>query len=291
MKNTQPLNHYMTLASRHPLLTAEEERDLARRWREHGEAAAAERLVLGNLRGVVKIAGEFRNPHVNFEDLVQEGNVGLMRAVDRFDPDRGVRFVTYAGWWIRASIREYLLRTRSLVRLGTTQKQRAIYSRLGRARQELERKYPDCDPAKRLGRLARILDQDPALVEQMESRLNGHDLSLHTRVGDDGETSYLDLLADSGPDVEEITGERQVDVLRVAELDQAMGDLSQREQFIIHHRFRAPSRRTLRDLGEEMGISRERVRQLEKRALGRIRDTLSNRPFTQELAEDEALIA
>lgn len=285
-RNTNQLSHYMSLASKYPILTREQEVELGRRWRNEGDAAAGERLVLCNLRAVVKIAGEFKNQHVNFEDLVQEGNVGLMRAIDHFDPERGTRFLSYAGWWIRACIKEYLLRARSMVRLGTTQKQRAIYSRLGRAKRELDLKFPDCDPAKRLERLSKILDQDPKLVEQMESRLAGHDLSLHASVDESGDTMYMDMLRDDAPNTEELTGEREVEAFRSGRLTEAMDCLTDREHFIIRNRFLTSETRTLRELGEELGISRERVRQLEVRAKKKLRQTLLNQSWVGELLED-----
>ncbi len=286
---TNQLSHYMSIASKYPILKREEEVDLGRRWRNEGDAAAAERLVLCNLRAVVKIAGEFRNQHTNFEDLVQEGNVGLMRAIDHFDPERGTRFLSYAGWWIRACIKEYLLRSRSQVRLGTTQKQRAIYSRLGRAKRELELRYPDCDPAKRLRRLSRILEQDPKLVEQMESRLSGHDLSLNTKVEEGSDTMYVDLLKDDAPNTEEVTGEREAEAFRAARLAEAMDCLTDREHFILRNRFLVGETRTLRELGEELGISRERVRQLEVRAKKKLRETLTTQPWVGELLDDVTL--
>jgi len=280
------LQNYMSLASRYPILTWDQERELATRWREHKDSAAAEQLVLCNLRAVVKIASEFRYHHAAFEDLVQEGNVGLMRAIDHFDPERGTRFLSYAAWWIRACIKEFLLRTRSLVRLGTTQKQRAIYSRLGRAKKELEEKYPDCDPAKRLERLSEILGADPKLVEQMEGRLSGHDLSLHARVDDDSDTLYVDLLPDAAEDTEQATSTAETHQFRVDCLADAMGCLSEKERYIIHHRFLAQETLTLRELGERIGISRERVRQLEVRAKGKLKKALASKPWAAELLEN-----
>ncbi len=279
------LETYMASASRYPVLTREEEVDLARRWRDHKDERAAERLVLCNLRAVMKIAGEFRNRHVSFEDLVQEGNMGLLRAIDHYDPDRGTRFLSYAGWWIRACIKEYLLRTRSLVRIGTTQKQRAIYSRLGRAKRELDRLYPDIDPVDRIPRLAEILDASPGLVADMESRLSGHDLSLNAQIRDDSETSYVDMLRDQGPDTEELSSARDLDSFRVSCLADAMGCLSDKERYIVEQRYLIVDTRTLRDLGEELGISRERVRQLEVRAKDKLRKLLSSRPWIGELLD------
>ena len=282
---TNDLRHYMSLATRYPILTWDEERDLASRWRDHGDPAAAERLVLCNLRAVVKIAGEFRNQHTAFEDLVQEGNVGLMRAISKFDPDRGTRFLSYAGWWIRACIKEYLLRSRSLVRLGTTQKQRAIYSRLGRAKQELERKYPDCDPALRIERLAEILEASPELVADMEGRLSGHDLSLDVKVDSESGTAFLDLLSDTAPTIEENVGTREIDAFRAGRVEDALECLTEKERFIIRKRFLTDPKCTLREVGEILGISRERVRQLEVRAKKKLKDDLTRQPWLGELPE------
>jgi len=284
------LQNYMSLASRYPILTWEQERELATRWREHKDSAAAEQMVLCNLRAVVKIASEFRYHHAAFEDLVQEGNVGLMRAIDHFDPDRGTRFLSYAAWWIRACIKEFLLRTRCLVRIGTTQKQRAIYSRLGRAKRELEERYPDCDPSKRLERLSEILDASPKLVEQMEGRLAGHDLSLHARVDDDSDTMYVDLLTDTGENTEEKTSGAEIAQFRADCLDEAMECLSEKERYIIHRRYLVPTTLTLRELGEQLGISRERVRQLEVRAKMKLRKNLSAKPCVYELLDDPELL-
>ncbi len=284
------LQHYMALASRYPILTWDQERELATRWREHQDSAAAEQMVLCNLRAVVKIASEFRYHHASFEDLVQEGNVGLMRAIDHFDPERGTRFLSYAAWWIRACIKEFLLRTRSLVRIGTTQKQRAIYSRLGRAKRELEEKYPDCDPAKRLERLSEILGADPKLVEQMEGRLAGHDLSLHARVDDDSDTLYVDLLSDTGEDTESLTGDAEIAQFRTDCLNEAMDVLSEKERYILQRRYLEPTTLTLRELGEQLGISRERVRQLEVRAKQKLRKNLATKPYVDELLDDPAAL-
>jgi RNA polymerase sigma-32 factor len=169
------------------------------------------------------------------------------------------------------------------VRIGTTQKQRSIYSRLGRAKKQLAEEYPDCDPAKRLDRLARILDASPKLVEEMEGRLSGHDLSLDARITTDSDTTYVDLLSDDSADTEERAGSREEDDLRAQLLVQAMTGLSDRERLIVHSRFLDNERQTLRELGEKMGISRERVRQLEMRALEKIRKAYMAQQGAEEL--------
>lgn len=282
-KGTNELAAYSKIASKTPVLTREEEKVLARRWRDEQDPAALDRLVLCNLKAVFKIAGEYRNRHVGMEDLVQEGLMGLIRATERFDPERGIRFLSYAGWWIRAYIKEYLLRSRSLVRIGTTQKQRSIYSRLGRAKAILEKKYPDLDPALRYKKLAEILEASPELVEDMNGRLSGHDLSLDARISDDGETAYVDLLADDGPDTEERAMASDLQEHREVYLLAAMDDLTDREKLIIQRRYLDPSSTTLRELGVVLGISRERVRQLEMRAKEKIRVSFEAQEGAAEL--------
>ena len=219
---------YSRTVTKTPLLSREEEKELARRWRDTRDPAALDRLVLCNLRAVFKIAGAHRSKHASLEDLVQEGLLGLIRATERYDPERGIRFLSYAGWWIRAYIKEYLLRSRSLVRIGTTQKQRAIYSGLGRAKAMLETTYPDLDPSLRYEKLAELLDVSPALVEDMNGRLSGHDLSLDSPMRDDGETTYVELLSDEGPDTEERAMSRDMQRRRERHLHEAMDDLTDR---------------------------------------------------------------
>ena len=280
---TNELAAYSKIASKTAILTREEEKVLARRWRDERDPEALDRLVLCNLKAVFKIAGEYRNRHVGMEDLVQEGLMGLIRATERYDPERGIRFLSYAGWWIRAYIKEYLLRARSLVRIGTTQKQRAIYSRLGRAKVMLEKMYPDLDPALRYQKLAEILDASPELVEDMNGRLSGHDLSLDARISDDGETAYVDLLADDGPDTEERAMASDLQQHRAVYVLAAMDELTDREQLIIQRRYLDPSSTTLRELGVVLGISRERVRQLEMRAKEKIRTSFEAQEGAAEL--------
>ncbi len=282
-RGTNELAAYSKIASKTAILTREQEKVLARRWRDERDPEALDRLVLCNLKAVFKIAGEYRNRHVGMEDLVQEGLMGLIRATERFDPERGIRFLSYAGWWIRAYIKEYLLRSRSLVRIGTTQKQRSIYSRLGRAKAMLEKLYPDLDPALRYKKLAEILDASPELVEDMNGRLSGHDLSLDARISDDGETAYVDLLADDGPNTEERAMESDLHQHRVVYLLAAMDELTDREQLIIQRRYLDPSSTTLRELGVVLGISRERVRQLEMRAKEKIRTSFEAQEGAAEL--------
>ncbi|MCK6530484.1 RNA polymerase factor sigma-32 [Myxococcota bacterium] len=284
------LSTYMGQVSAYGLLTREEEYQLALRWRDQQDPEAARLLVLSNLRAVVKIAGEFRSYHANFADLVQEGNMGLIRALDRYDPDRGTRFLSYAGWWIRACIKEYLLRTRSLVRIGTTQKQRIIFSRLGRAKAEIE--DSDLSQEERWGRLAEMLGVDIESVKEMEGRLSGYDLSLDQPIEEgSGGASYLDMVPDTETDVEGHAIVSQAKDVRVTAIAQAMETLTERERKIIRRRYLDDESETLKDIGKQLGISRERVRQIELKAREKMRRSLESTPLGAEIAAEWAAIS
>lgn len=277
------LHLYYSHVREHPLLTAEEEVSLARRWRDHRDESASRRLVLSNMRAVIKIASEFANQHAAFADLVQEGTLGLLKAVERFDPDRGTRFLSYAAWWIRAFIRDYLLRTRSLVRLGTTQRQRTVYSRLGRARAVVTREGLTGEA--RLKRLAELIGVDGATVESMEARLGGYDVSLDAPLGEEGESANRgDFLEDMGPNPEENYERDEDEALGKADLGAAIDTLPDREREIIERRHLSEQPETLQEVGERLGISRERVRQLEVRALKRMREAIEARSVGRAVA-------
>ncbi len=267
------LRLYYSAVQAHPVLTAEEEVELSRRWLDHQDKAAADKLVMSNMRAVIKIASEFANQHVAFADLVQEGTMGLLRAIDRYDPERGTRFLSYAAWWIRAYIRDFLLRTRSLVRLGTTQRQRTVYSRLGRARAEADREGLTGEA--RMERLVEIIGVDRATVESMMGRLGGYDVSLDAPVnGDPDAAPKKNFIPGDGATPEDAIGDLQEATLHSEKLQEAIAALPEREAFIIRRRHLAEDKDTLQEVGEELGISRERVRQLESRALRRMRDFL-----------------
>ena len=263
---------YMAVAGNHRILTHDEERSLAHRWREEGDREAAETLVRCNLRAVVKIASEFRAHYQgSISDLVQEGNIGLLKAVDRYDPDHGTRFLSYAGWWIRACIKEFLLRQRSLVRMGTTQRQRVVFSRLGRAKRELTaRGDGELRGADRESALAEILGVPVSVLREMEGRLSGHDVSLNAEVGDDGDTTMIDLLADPRPDHAQVVEDHDLDDVRSDAILKALATLHPKERTIVQRRFFQDRSDTLKVIGADLGISRERVRQLEARALRKI---------------------
>ncbi|MCO4773002.1 MAG: RNA polymerase factor sigma-32 [Deltaproteobacteria bacterium] len=267
---------YYASVQAHPVLTAEQEVALGRRWRDHQDQAAFDKLVLSNMRAVIKISSEFANQHVPFSDLIQEATMGLIKAVARFDPERGTRFLSYAAWWIRAYIRDYLLRTRSLVRLGTTQRQRTVYSRLGRARREADRE--GLRGEKRMERIVEIIGVDRKTVESMAGRLGGYDVSLDQPVGSEADSAPRSaFIPANDPDPEMTLAMEQESANDTRDLYAAISELPDREQEIIQRRHLNDEKETLQEVGVRLGISRERVRQLEVRAFRRMRQSLEGR--------------
>jgi RNA polymerase sigma-32 factor len=271
------LDLYLSEVSRFPLLDAEEERSLSRAYREGGDTRAAHRLVASNLRFVVKVAYEYRSYGLRMPDLVQEGNIGLMKAVQKFDPARGIRLISYAVWWIRAYIQNYVLRSWSIVKLGTTQAQRKLFFSLARTKRELDRASPEhgadsdaCDA----GRVALRLRVKPAEVREMEQRLEGRDLSLDAPVGEEGGRRHLDLVVgDDGSQAEEISEAEERRLVR-GRVGLALASLDPRERFIIERRVMSERPMTLKEVGGHFGFSRERARQLEIRAKEKLRGSL-----------------
>ncbi len=267
------LRLYYSSVQAHPVLTAEEEIELSRRWRDDGDRRAADKLVMSNMRAVIKISSEFANQHVPFADLIQEGTMGLLKAVDRYDPERGTRFLSYAAWWIRAYIRDYLLRTRSLVRLGTTQRQRTVYSRLGKARAAVEREGLRGEA--KMQRLEELIGVDRETIVSMAGRLGGYDVSLDQPVGGEEDSApRANFIPADGLNPEQELGEFEEDTVNRLNLRAAIETLPEREQLIIRRRHLAEDPETLQEVGASLGISRERVRQLEVRALRRMKDWL-----------------
>jgi RNA polymerase sigma-32 factor len=261
------LDAYLAEIRRIPLLTVDGEQELARRFRD-GDLRAGHQLVVANLRFVVKVAFEYRSYGLRVPDLIQEGNIGLMRAVQKFDPDKQIRLISYAVWWIRAYMQNHILRSWSMVKLGTTQAQRKIFFSLARARRELAR---DHDEAGDIDLIAASLCVKPSEVEEMSVRLDRRDQSLDQPIGDDGATSHGDRLAADAPSAhDELAAvERQQRV--GAGVQSALARLDERERFIIERRMMVEPPMSLRALGEHFGFSRERARQLELRATEKLR--------------------
>ncbi|MBF0177545.1 MAG: RNA polymerase factor sigma-32 [Magnetococcales bacterium] len=262
----EELEVYWTEINRFPLLTQEEEYTLAVRFREHADLEAAHRLVSSYLRYVVRIAREYHGYYgLRLMDLVQEGSIGLMQAVKRFDPHKGFRLATYALWWIRAAIQEYILRTWSLVRIGTSTAQRKLIHHLRRIRQRID----SLDTAQ-AEELAGSLGIDSRAVWEMEHRLAAPDESLNRSLVDGGE-DVQNLLIDSRPNQELTLLASEEAMWRHRLSNEALATLDPRERLIVEQRIMADTPVTLEQIGEQMGISRERVRQLEKRSLAKMR--------------------
>jgi RNA polymerase sigma-32 factor len=256
---------------RFPMLEPEEEYMLAKRWREHGDRDAAHRLVTSHLRLVAKIAMGYRGYGLPIAEVISEGNVGLMQAVKRFDPDRGFRLTTYAIWWIRASIQEFILRSWSLVRMGTTANQKKLFFNLRKAKSKisaLEDGDMRPDQVKLIADRLGVAEQD---VVEMNRRLGG-DTSLNAPIRDDGDSGeWQDWLVDEAPSPERVMVESEEHDLRHKALGEALGVLNERERRIFEARRLADDPITLEELADEFGVSRERVRQIEARAFEKVR--------------------
>jgi RNA polymerase sigma-32 factor len=271
---------YLSTVMSKAMLSEEEELDLARRWRNNGEHAAMQKLISAYLRLVVATAARFRNYGLPMPDLIQEGNVGLMLAVNRFDPERGVRFSTYAAWWIRSSIQEYVLRNWSIVRSGTSAGQKALFFNLRWLRAKLERAGGGTitlDDATR-DEIATALKVSPADVAAMAQRLAARDHSLNETVGgEEGGDAFQDFLADPNPNPEEIVTTKMDGGLRHEWLVESLKELSPREQLIIVERMLKDEKTTLEELGSRLGVTKERVRQIETKAFRKLQNLVLRR--------------
>ncbi len=264
------LTRYLREIRRFPMLETDEEFMLAKRWREHGDVAAAHRLVTSHLRLVAKIATGYRGYGLPLGELISEGHVGMMQAVKRFDPDRGFRLATYAMWWIRASMQEYILHSWSLVKLGTTAAQKKLFFNLRKLKGRLEA-LDDGDLApETVTEIARRLSVPEADVVSMNRRLAGSDHSLNVPVdGVDGDV-WQDWLVDRSDDQEKVLGARQELEVRSGLLGHALERLNERERRIFSERRLKDEPLTLEQLSKEYGVSRERVRQIEVRAFEKV---------------------
>ena len=278
------LETYLSEINRYPLLAVDEEQRLAREYLASGDTRAAHRLVTANLRFVVKVAYEYRSYGFKVADLIQEGNIGLMKAVQKFDPDKNIRLISYAVWWIRAYIQNYILKSWSLVKLGTTQAQRKLFFSLARTRRELDKtsaEHGADSDGRDANKVAKKLRVKASEVREMELRLEGRDLSLDAPMSDDAGSSHMDfVVGDDASQADELSDaqERQVVTSRVGA---ALANLDPRERFIVEQRVMSERPMTLKELGEHFGFSRERARQLEIRAKDKLKDHL--RPLAQEI--------
>jgi RNA polymerase sigma-32 factor len=276
------LSRYMEEIRRFPMLEPQEEYMLAKRWREHGDRDAAHKLVTSHLRLVAKIAMGYRGYGLPISEVISEGNVGLMQAVKRFEPEKGFRLATYAMWWIKASIQEYILRSWSLVKMGTTANQKKLFFNLRKAKSKISALgegdlHPDQVKviAKRLG----VTEQD---VVDMNRRLGG-DASLNAPIRDDGDSGeWQDWLADDSDSQESLLAESEEMDNRRKALSHALDVLNDRERRIFEARRLADDPVTLEDLAAEFGVSRERVRQIEVRAFEKVQKAVKNKVAAME---------
>ncbi|MGZ9811830.1 RNA polymerase factor sigma-32 [Pseudoroseicyclus sp. H15] len=271
-------------------LEAETEFDLARRWRDHRDEAALHRLTTAYLRLAISVASRYRRYGAPMSDLVQEASLGLMKAAEKFDPERGLRFSTYAIWWIRASVQDYVMRNWSLVRTGSTASQKSLFFNLRRVSAEIDADAASegrqVSPNERADAIATALGVPKRDAEMMMGRLAGSDFSLNVAQGgdEDGGRDWIETIPSEGEDPETEVGGRQGLQALQRWLNGAMSDLSEREQFILRERRLSEDPRTLESLGEELGLSKERVRQLEAGAFGKMRrDLETKQPGLREL--------
>ena len=270
------LNRYLTEIKKFPILAPEEEYMLAKAWREHNDTDAAARLVNSHLRLVAKIAMGYRGYGLPVSELISEGNIGLMQGVKKFEPDRGFRLATYAMWWIRASIQEFILRSWSLVKMGTTAAQKKLFFNLRRMKNQLDAfEDGDLKPAD-VAKIATDLGVTEAEVVSMNRRMSmGGDTSLNAPLRDtDGEGQWQDFLVDNGPLQDEVVADDEERQVRHDLLNQAMDSLNEREKNILVERRLSEEPKTLEDLSQVYGVSRERIRQIEVRAFEKLQAAL-----------------
>ncbi|MCW5724959.1 MAG: RNA polymerase sigma factor RpoH [Maricaulaceae bacterium] len=270
------LSRYLSEIRKFPMLAKDEEFMLAKRWREHEDREAAEKLVTSHLRLVAKIAMGYRGYGLPIAEVISEGNVGLMQAVKKFDPDKGFRLATYAMWWIRASIQEYILRSWSLVKMGTTAAQKKLFFNLRRMKsqmQALEEGDLHPDQVETIATKLGVTDDE---VISMNRRLAGPDASLNAPLrGGEGDSEWQDWLADdTAQDQETELAESDEFGARMTLLQEAMGELNERERHIIEERRLSDEPKTLEELAEVYGVSRERIRQIEVRAFEKLQSAM-----------------
>jgi RNA polymerase sigma-32 factor len=282
----QSLNRYLSEIKKFPLLAPEEEYMLAKRFQEHGDPDAAARLVTSHLRLVAKIAMGYRGYGLPVSELISEGNIGLMQGVKKFEPDRGFRLATYAMWWIRASMQEFILRSWSLVKMGTTAAQKKLFFNLRRMKSQIDAfEDGDLKPAD-VTKIATDLGVTEDEVVSMNRRMAmGGDTSLNVPMREDGEGQWQDWLVDSEPLQDQRLAEAEEQDVRHGMLLEAMNALNDREKHILVERRLAEEPKTLEELSQVYGVSRERVRQIEVRAFDKLQKAM------MRLAGDKRLLA
>ncbi len=282
------LNRYLAEIRKFPLLKPEEEYMLAKRWAEHQDPQAAARLVTSHLRLVAKIAMGYRGYGLPVSELISEGNIGLMQGVKKFEADRGFRLATYAMWWIKASIQEYILRSWSLVKIGTTAAQKKLFFNLRRMKGKLNAIEDGDLRPEDLAKIAHDLGVTEDEVTSMNRRMSkGGDTSLNAPLREEGEGEWQDWLADEGPTQDVLVADRQESDIRHGLLADSLQTLNDRERHILTQRRLIDEPQTLEDLSQEYGISRERVRQIEVRAFEKLQKEMLRLSTERRLLESE----
>ena len=285
LSNEGGLSAYLDQIKKFPMLDAEEEYMLAKNWKTTGNLKAAEKLVTSHLRLVAKIAMGYKGYGLPVNEMISEGNVGLMQAVKKFEPEKGFRLATYAMWWIKASIQEYILRSWSLVKIGTTAAQKKLFFNLKKIKNQLTSYNDGSLKPDQVKEIAERLDVTEAEVSDMEGRISGTDYSLNAVVSEDGESEWQDWLVDEDADQEVKLAEKEELSKRKNLLSKAINILNEREQEIIHARKLSEVPKTLEELSKAYKISRERVRQIEEKAFAKLQLEMVN------LAKETKLIS
>jgi RNA polymerase sigma-32 factor len=279
------LARYLQEIRKFPMLEQEEEYMLAKRWREHDDIEAAHKLVTSHLRLVAKIAMGYRGYGLPVGELISEGNLGMMQAVKRFDPERGFRLATYAMWWIRAAIQEYILHSWSLVKMGTTAAQKKLFFNLRKIKGQMQAIEEGDMAPETVTEIARRLNVAEEEVVSMNRRLTAPDHSLNAPLRDDSDGEWQDWLVDESESQEHMLAEKEELTNRRQLLTDAMESLNQRERHILTERRLQDSPSTLEQLSQEYSISRERVRQIEVRAFEKLQKAMKNAVIEQRLSE------
>ena len=270
LSNEGSLTHYLQQIKKFPMLSQKEEISLARKWIKKGDTAAAHKLVTSHLRLVARIAMGYKGYGLPITELISEGNIGLMQAVKKYDPEKGFRLSTYAMWWIRAAIQEYVLKSWSLVKIGTTAAQKKLFFNLKKIKNQLTSYNDGSLKPDQVKEIAERLDVTEAEVSDMEGRMSGTDYSLNAVVSEDGQSEWQDWLVDEDADQEVKLAEREELSKRKNLLSKAINILNEREQDIISSRKLSEVPKTLEELSKIYKISRERVRQIEEKAFAKL---------------------
>ena len=270
------LSFYLQEIKRFPILTAEEEYMLAKRYKEHGDAEAAHKLVTSHLRLVAKIAMGYRGYGLPVTDLISEGNVGIMQAVKKFDPEKGFRLATYAMWWIRAQIQEYVLHSWSLVKIGTTAAQKKLFFNLRKLKNQLGSMDDGSLSPENVREIANRLNVKEAEVKDMEGRLFSGDQSLNVQIGHEANTEWQDMIVDDSEAQDKVFEKKDEYLHRKKLFNEALKILNPREKEIVKFRRLRDKPKKLEELSQQFNISRERVRQIEEKAIEKLQKEISN---------------